>query len=292
MDDSAGYFDQLLRTQPFSTYIFGLGADSAFGTSLKLTKFSNWFRFPLIRHGLAAIAPRAPGHLGYRMGQVSSRADGLARDPMDLDGFAAETLTHGDTSLFQSVVGPGLPRRIKELQLSYVTDRVEAVGRTGTSFMAHMEISHWMNVFANAMLEPRMMTHALGEVSVSPYADARVLRELARIPLEDRYVDGYRSKWILKDLLASKVPTYPIDQRKQATALPWERFYRDGPLSGIWERYDVPDFLPEDARDRIRSDTTITSWNAITWAIWDARVRRNPDVKPHPAVESLSASFA
>jgi hypothetical protein len=226
------------------------------------------------------------------MGQVAARADGLAKDPMHVDGFAAETLTHGDTSLFQSIVGPELPRRIKELQLSYVTERVEETGRNGSSFMAHMEISHWMNVFANAMLEPRMMTHALGEVSVGPYADARVLRELSRIPLEDRYVDGYRSKWILKEVLARRMPDYPVEQRKQATALPWERFYSEGPLSDVWDRYDVPDVFPDDAKERIRTGTTITTWNAITWAIWDARVRRNPDVQPHPAVESLSASFA
>ncbi len=291
-DDSSPYFERLMADQPYSTFVFGLGADSAFGMSLKIAKLSNWFRFPGLRHGLAAAAPRTPGHLGYRMRQVSSRANAFAREPLHPDGFAGDTRTHGDTSVFESTVSPELPHRVKAAQLTYVTDRVEGAGTRNSTFLSHIELGHWMTVFGNALYEERMVTNPLGRAATCPYADAGVMRELARIPLEDRYIDGYRAKWILKDLLRQKVPEYPVDQRKKATALPWERFYLDGPLSGIWDRYDIPDLFPPAAQEQLRSDPTATTWNAITWAMWDERIRRNPDLKPHPAVASLSADFS
>ncbi len=290
-DDSSPYFDRLIASRPFSTFISGHGADSAFGMSLKLAKFSNWFRFPGIRLGLQAVAPRAPGHLGYRMRQVSSRADAFSKDPFDPDGFAGNARSHGDTSLFESTIGPELPHKVKEDELAYVTDRVEGAGGRSSTFLSHIELAHWMVVFGNALCEERMTTQPRGARPTCPYTDAAVLVELARIPVEDRYISGYRAKWILKDLLTRKVPAYPVDQRKKATALPWERFYLDGPLTDIWDRYDIPDIFPAAAQDGIRAEPSATTWNAITWAMWDERIRRNPNLRPHPAVASLSASF-
>ena len=291
-DDSSPYFDRLVADQPYTTYVYGLGADSAFGMSLKIARVANWLRFPGVRHALSAAAPRTPGHLGYRLGQLSSRADAFSRDPLHPDGFAGDTRTHGDTSLFESTVGPELPRAVKEAQIAYVLERVEGAGSRDTSFLTHIEIGHWMTVFGNALYEERMSTHPIGALATCPYADDGVLRELSRIPLGERYITGLRAKWILKDLLRQKVPDYPVDQRKKATALPWGRFYTSGVLSDIWERYDIPDFLPTSIHDELRTRPSATAWNAITWAMWDERIRRNPDLRPHAAVESLSASFA
>ena len=114
--------------------------------------------------------------------------------------------------------------------------------------------------------------------AIGPYCDWRVLSVLTTVPLEERYVVGLRAKWMLKELLKAKVPNYPIDQRKKATALPWKRFYTNGPLTGIWDRYDVPDIFSGDLERHVTETPTAATWSAIAHAIWNQRIAKNPNL--------------
>jgi hypothetical protein len=148
-----------------------------------------------------------------------------------------------------------------------------------------------MVVFGNAMMLQRHVAHTVGKRVMGPYGDADVLTELARIPVDERYIVGMRAKWILKDLIDQRVPGYPSNQRKKATALPWQRFYTDGPLTGIWDRYDVPDIFVGEDRDALVNSTSISTWNAITYAVWEERIAKNADLQPHPSKFSESFSI-
>ncbi len=289
-DDSTPYFSEVVMNQPHGTFIAGQGADSGFGMSLKLARFSSWFRFPGLRHALVATAPHTPGHLGYRMRQVAPQAAGFARDPSDPDGFAGNTRSFGDTSLFQSVVGPSAITEVKAEQLEYVIERVQRVADPDSAFLSHIELAHWMVLFGNPILSMRLAAHARGRRAVGPYLDGRVLSELARVPIDERYVRGLRAKWMLKDLLDQRLPGYPTNQRKKHSALPYERFYEQGPLTGIWDRYDVPDIFSGKKRDALVAAPSTSTWNAITYAIWEQRVAKNPDLQGH--TPHLAASFS
>jgi len=288
-DDATAYFDRLILSQPYGDFVSGVGADSAFGMSLKIARFASWFRFPGIRGALSSVAPHVPGHLGYRMRQVAPIAGGFARNPMDPHGFAGNARLFGDTSLFQSTVDPSLVTEAKAYELEYVTQRIERTAAVESVFLSHIELAHWMLLFGNPTMLERMVAHARGKRIIAPYADSRVLAELIRIPIDERYVRGLRAKWLLKDLLGQRLPGYPTDQRKKATALPYERFYNDGPLTTFWDHYDVPDVFTGKNRDALVGSPSTSTWNAITYAIWEKRVAKNPDLQPHEA--HLVASF-
>jgi asparagine synthetase B (glutamine-hydrolysing) len=287
--DSQPYFGELILNQPYGVIVFGQCADSAFGMSLKLSRFSSWFRHPGIRHAVSGIAPRLSGNLGYRMGQVAPKAEGFSRDLFDPEGYAGNSRTFGDTSLFQKTTDRSTVARVKAEQLEYAAKRVDLSADPGSPFFSHIELSHWMVVFGNAIMLPRLMAQSRGRRISAPYCEADVLTELATIPVEERYIRGLTAKWILKDLLDQRLPGYPSNQRKNATGLPYERFYRDGPLTTIWDTYDVPDRFEGEMRDELVASPSTSTWNAITYAVWEQRIARNRDLQPHEA--KLAASF-
>ncbi len=287
-DDAVPYFADLILTQPDDAFIVGQGADSAFGMSLKLTRFASWFRWPGLRGVLSSTAPYVPGHLGYRLRQVAPIATGFSKEPLDPDGYAGNTRLFGDTSLFQSLADPAIITEVKVDQLEYVTRRIERAADPKSTFFSHIELAHWMVVFGNPILLEQQVAHARGNRIIAPYLDSLVLSELARVPIEERYVQGLRAKWILKDLLGQRLPGYPINQRKKATALPYERFYEHGPLTGIWDRYDVPDIFRGKKRDALVAAPSTSTWNAITYAMWEQRVARNPELRGHTPHVAIS----
>jgi hypothetical protein len=90
-------------------------------------------------------------------------------------------------------------------------------------------------------------------------------------------------------MLSQRLPDYPVNQRKNATGLPFERFYRDGPLKGIWDRYEVPEFFPAASRAAMIDTPSPVTWYAISHAIWSERVERNADLTPLPATAEYRA---
>ena len=288
--DAGPYYHTCYSLDGYGTFVDGHGADSSFGASMKMARFSNAFRHTPSRQILEQLAPRTPGHVGYRLDQVSSRASGLAKDPWNSDGWAGDTRSYGDQELLGSIFGPDTITEVKRRQLDLIDRLVEGVGTNTNTFLAHIDIHHWMTVFAGTMMQARLNTTALGKRAIGPYCDWRVLSALATVPLEERYVVGLRAKWMLKDLLKSKVPDYPIDQRKKATALPWKRFYTNGPLTGIWDRYDVPDIFTGELERHVTETPTAATWTAISYAIWDQRIAKNPNLTTVGTVNTYTRS--
>lgn len=289
-DDAKPYLARTILDSPFSRLVPGQGADTSFGTSLRLTRFSSWFRWPGIFQLVEATGRYAPGHLGYRLRQVVSRAEGFRHEPLDPLGYAGTTRAHGDTSIFRAIADSAVLEEAHRGSLQYVLDRLERRADPASRFFSHLELSHWLLTFGNPVVTDRLVAQSAGKGLILPYVAGRVLTAMASIPVSDRYVRGLQAKWILKGLLARKVPAYPIDQRKKATALPWERFYRSGPLEGFWERYDVPDLFVGEAKDAIVNSQTAATWNAMSHAVWLERVARNRELAGHPT--HLSARFA
>ena len=285
-DDAKPYLAQPILRLPHHRFVTGHGADSAFGMSLKLARFSSWFRWPGIRQAVAGLARVAPGHLGYRLGQVAPKAASFAVPATDPFGYAGGARSHGKTAIMEEIFGSAALEAINQGMLDYTTSRLERTADPGSTFFSHLELAHWVTVFNNPLLIDRLVAHAVGKSVTTPYVAANVLEALATIPVADRYVQRLQAKWMLKALLQRKVPTYPINQRKLATALPWERFYRDGPLTGFWDRYEMPEIFQGRHKDELIHQPSILTWNAMIYAVWQARIEKNADLRRHPAALS------
>jgi len=69
------------------------------------------------------------------------------------------------------------------------------------------------------------------------------------------------------------------------------QYYRTGPLSKIWDSYEMPDFIPSEARNRIRSMPLNISYSAASYAIWKRRVLENTRLEPLAFEQSYEWAF-
>ncbi len=58
------------------------------------------------------------------------------------------------------------------------------------------------------------------------------------------------------------------------------QYYKAGPLSRIWDSYDVPEFITGEARTRMVSAPLDTTYSAVSYAIWNRRVLENQHLEP------------
>jgi hypothetical protein len=167
--------------------------------------------------------------------------------------------------------------------LEEVVDRVELETAENDNFFRHIELFQWRVIFADLALTGNHDAQALGKQQVQPYSSWRVISEHLKVPARKRYYKGFTGKWMLKELLTRRVNGYQVNKRKLATGLPFERYFEDGPLTGVWDEYEVPMVIPEELRPGVRTSPSPLTWKAITHAIWERRVRSNKHLEPHPA---------
>jgi asparagine synthetase B (glutamine-hydrolysing) len=272
-----------------TTFVLGEGADGIFGTGGRPAKLGNLFRQPQLRSAALGIARTTPQGFRARAESAIRRGELLASDPESADGLAAAFQIFGDPDFIRGVVGPERIESILLSGLQYVFDRVELV-RPSDPFLRHMELRQWRSFFNDHSEIAREVARAHATDVRAPFLSATAISALTGIPIADRYHKGFTGKWLLKDLLAARLPAYPVGQRKRHTALPFTRMCTDGPLVGIWDRYTPPSLFEGDARSDLianRLDEAVL-WNAISYAIWDERVVRNPHLTPHASTESIS----
>lgn len=280
-----------LYQSPATTYILGEGADSVFGSGRGMQRVSGAMSFGPARVALGLLQ-RSPGMIGSRASQVLAYANRYAQPLDSTSGQAGRALTFGDTSLVESMVGEAAVDEVLERHLAMVRQRVDMEVSPSRRFLSHVETIQWRNTMADLGTVDRLLASACGKRIVVPFTSPKVVSALARVPVAQRYIKGFAGKWILKDILSKRLPEYAVNQRKYATGLPFERFYDSGPLSGIWERYDVPDFISPAIRSSVVNKPTAMTWNAITHAIWSERIERNASLRPVPAVLEYRAALS
>lgn len=271
-----------LYQRPETTFILGQGADSIFGSGRGLQRVAGVMSSGPGR-AILGLLRHIPGPIGGRAAQVRAYADGVAQAPWSTKGLAGRSLVFGDTSAVESVVGAAEVDRLLELHLHAVRERVELEVPDSRRFHRHVELIQWRHTIGDAASVDRHLAQANGKRVVMPFTSPRVVAELLRVPAEQRYIKGLAGKWVLKDLLARRLPGYAVNQRKNATGLPFERYYDNGPLTGIWDRYDIPDFIRPAIRDSVVAKPTAVTWNAMTHAMWSERIERNAGLRPLPA---------
>lgn len=269
--------------------VIGEGADGIFGTGGRAAKIGNLFRQRHLRAAALGLTRIAPRDLRIRAKSVIGRGRRLAADPLSADGLPAAFQIYGDPGFITGIVGPTRIEKILLDDLRYALDRVELVSPSDP-FLRQIELRQWRSMFNDHYGIASDVARAHGVSVVAPFLMSSAINALTRIPIADRYHKGMTGKWTLKDMLASRLPAYPVDQRKRHTSLPFTRFCTDGPLVHIWDRYTPPDVFEGQARRDLLANKLDEAvlWNAIAYAIWDDRVVRNPSLAPHPFKESIS----
>ena len=268
-----------------SVFILGEGADSAFGSGRGLRRLASLMSGGLGRTLLRRL--EGDGKLGRRAKQIGEYASLFAQPAFSPHGYAGTTLEyHGDMSGTLHMFGEKAVEELNSQLLQEVADRIELETAEDDRFLRHIELAQWRVIFADLALTANHDAHSLGKRQVQPYLSWRILSEHLKVPASQRYYKGFTGKWMLKELLARRVKGYEVNKRKLATGLPFERYFERGPLTGIWERYDIPDVIPEELRLEVRTMATPLTWKAITHAIWEERVVANTALAPHPSTLS------
>jgi len=263
-------------------FMIGEGADSVFGSGRGIRRLASLLSGGLGRSLLRRL--EGEGRLGRRAGQIGGYAALFAEGPLSPHGYAGTQLDYyGDMSGTLRIFGEDAHAALNRAMLQEVLDRVEMETAEDDSFLRHIEMAQWRLAFAELTMFGNHDAQAIGKLQVQPYLSWRVVAELLKVPARARYYKGFTGKWMLKELLGRRVKGYRVNRRKLATGLPFKRYFEDGPLTGIWDHYEIPEVIPDELRPEVRNTATPLTWKAITHAIWLNRVVANPGLAPHPA---------
>lgn len=273
-------------------FLVGEGADSVFGSGRGIRRVASLLSGSAGRASLRLLES-APGPVGSRAEQIGAYAKLFAVPPRSPVGYAGTTLQyHGDMSGTEHMFGRAAIDALSTRLLEDVVERVELETTDEDGFFGHIELAQWRLAFADLAMSANHSAQALGKTQTFPYLSWRVMSEHLKVPAKQRYYRRFTGKWMLKELLMRRVPEYKVNQRKLATGLPFARYFEAGPLTGFWDRYDIPAVIPAELYDEVRNRPTPLTWKAITHAVWEEQVATNPNLAPHPAAMEVTFSAA
>lgn len=270
----------------FQVYVSAWEADHLFGDGVGLARIASFFSSPVGLSMLSLGTTLTPAMARQRWRLLLPIAQSLGQDPASISGYWAHFAAFADRSIVESAFGQETVRDRLHARLDHVLRLVTLSAPETDTFGRHMEMAHWQTYLCDdAFMHMRQVAHGLGKTLLSPFHTHRVLSAALQVPAAERYIQGFRSKYLLKLLLKKRLPSYSIDQRKAGANVPGKRYYTSGPLSDIWERYPVPDCFDGDIRQQIVDYTGPITWHAIAYAIWQEKVLRNGDLQPLPALK-------
>ena len=277
------------RDRAGDVFVIGEGADGYFGTGGRAAKIANYLRQQHLRGMAAGIARLAPSGIRARATMVVARGAQFAADPLSAEGFAATAEVYGDPSFIRRVAGPDKADDMLLSILQYTLDRVD-MSVPNDPFYQHLELAQWQDAFADHIRIHREAARAHRAELVAPFVMEPMITALSRLPVADRHLKGFTGKWLMKEMLSARLPAYQVDKRKLHTSLPFKRYCTDGPLTRIWDRYEIPDLFEGKDREGLIANSSDEGvlWNAISHAIWDARVVQNASLTPNVPIVSIS----
>jgi len=284
--------DAAFAADPGDRYVNGEGADAVFGlTGIK--GFRTALRLePLLDSPVGGLLCGAPDPVGAYVRELSRNVAQSRRPPSHPRSFAQQFAFFTDPDLAAAIVGDDRVAARARRQFEYVDSRLGSrpVGR----YARQLETAQFMSVYHhNTVDQWRQLAYGHGKTVFAPFKTRSVASFALSVPVERRYATDHRLpgqmtvKPLPKRLLNRRLPAYDTGKPKGSGAYPRERFFEDGPLAGVFERYDPPAFVPERLyADHVERYGPLT-WNLITFAVWRDRVFENDDLAPVPGTTEV-----
>jgi asparagine synthetase B (glutamine-hydrolysing) len=278
----------------YDKYIVGWNAGDLFGESARFNRVTSWLANPLVLRCLELSAPALARKdltrrslWRERLEKLLPAAREMSMHPESILGLGARWETYTDFDVAEMIFGEEAISRRLEKRLEYVSERVALSAPHGNQFLRHLEVGFWVGSLCRDFTQQlRHLGMASGKSVLLPYYSGSVVRSAHSIPADERYIRGLEGKYILKRLLKRRLQSYPVGQRKGSTALaPFPRYYTAGPLSRIWDAYEMPDFIEGEAKKLILSLPLNTTYSAVSYAIWKRRVLENRHLEPLPSAQ-------
>jgi hypothetical protein len=278
-------------------FICGWNAGDLFGESALFNRVASWLANPLLlwclEVGAPAIVTKDPARRNVwsaRLEVLLPAAREMSVDPESTLGLGARWETYTDFDVAEMIFGQEAVLRRLEKRLDYVRERVALTAPCDNSFLRHLEIGYWVGSLCRDFTQQLRHLGMASEKSVLlPYYAGSVVRCAHSIPVGERYIRRLEGKYLLKRLLKHRLQDYPVRQRKGPTALaPFPRYYTSGPLSRIWDDYEMPDFIEGEAKKRMLSLPLNVTYSAISYAIWKRRVLECQHFEPLPSAQSYT----
>lgn len=217
-----------------------------------------------------------------RLQLLAQQAEALRHDPLSPLGFASQISIYADMGLTERTFGRDRVNERLRARLEYILPRVKLLTADADRYVRHLEVAQWRTFYNEHILLLRHLAFAYGKSLIAPYNSGPVVASALAVPPAQRYSDGLQSKYILKRLLAQRLPAYNTKRKKDDIVIPFRQYYTNGPLAGIWSKYEVPDIFSGDARKQLIEQPSESTWNAVTFAIWRKRIADNATLQPTP----------
>ncbi len=267
--------DLVFRNGEADTYVNGLLADSLFGMGAAAARLV-WLTRPL-RH-LSPVVGKLRSHREY--------ARELLRPPTHPRGFALQSVQYQSLDLVERIVSPETVTDRQRERFRYVRDRIPSTSFPA-DFDTHIEVGQWVEYFCeNTVDTTRQVAQARGVSMSTPYAGKAVAETALSIPTPERFLDRLSEKHVPKKLLARRLPDYRTGKPKGNGHLPEGRYFREGPLADVFEKYPMPEFVPDGLRADLPDEHPGLAWLLASYAIWRDRVLTEP-VDPVPATRTV-----
>lgn len=273
--------NQLFVDSPAQTYINGYLADGIFGTGTAALAYLGAHLGPATQ-----VLPA----VSWELSALKETTAQIRRPATALDGAAMNFRIHADQERVASIFGQDAVDERKHERLDYTRRRIPVDEQSG--YGPHMHLGHAIEFYHDVVLTNlRQLAHANGNQVVAPFAGREVFETVLALSPADRYARFSRPplsdptqvveyKYILKDLLSERLPAYDTTRPKGHGLLPFSRYLDDGPLDTVFEKYPLPEFIPSEHRESVRTGTEEVTWYAANYAIWRDRILENDALEP------------
>ena len=274
-------------------FLQGGRGDALFGAAgtrsvLLAAKADGWAE-PL----LLALSKLPVDRIGVRAKSLLQTARELKRDPECPLGWAAGMSSRGftDYDIVSDAVGAAAVKDRLANRLQYASMRLGSAWKAADSHWQHLELAHWIDYWCeDATTFIRQLALAHGKRVHLPFLTTPLVAMAMSVPTHERYSKGLGAKYLLKDALRRRLPSYPANQKKGITSMRIPPTYQGENRTTIWEEYPIPDFVPERHRSAVRTFRTAISHSALTYAMLLKRVMRDPKLTRVPGTKVIEFS--
>ena len=278
--------DTIMRDTDYKDYLTAEFADITFGLP-NVPRHELTHRFRDIGTLLSVINAGAwlPGELGAKARRLIAFGRSI-RAPVDSwQALGASASTFTEMDLAKSLLGTGEVKSRIERRAGYVAARFSNEDSSAVPLYRHIEFTHVVSLLCEETIVLwRQMAMARGKSLHAPFASNRLFGRALDIPVEQRYVRNGEAKFLLKDMLARRLPGFDVAIPKRG-GLPIERWFQSGPFRNGFKTYGRPDFLSDKEFSELNRAGGWLRWTLLTYVMWKKLCISNPDISLCPETQ-------